>query len=57
MLTKLCSKCETPKPLDAFSPHPKGVFKTHPWCKSCFAAYVRDRRRKEKEAAAHAASA
>lgn len=47
--TKTCTRCETDKPLDDFSPHPTTSDGRASWCRPCAAAHNRERRRADPE--------
>lgn len=46
---KSCTKCGELKPLDEFSPHPRGKFGRQPSCKACARAYREANREKTRE--------
>lgn len=46
---KSCTKCGEVKPLDEFSPHPRGRFGRQPSCKACARAYREANREKARE--------
>lgn len=41
---KACTRCGETKPLEEFSPHPRGIGGRKSWCKACQAGYARQRR-------------
>lgn len=48
---KTCNKCLDSKPLDEFSPHPKGKFGRQGQCRDCRNEYFRERHRLRNERA------
>lgn len=42
--TRVCTKCDQPKPLTDYAKRGKG---RHPWCGGCLAAYYKARRKKK----------
>ena len=49
--TKSCTRCLAVKPLEAFSPNPRGLFGRQSHCKECFAQRRRERRAADPDAA------
>lgn len=48
-MTKICKRCGSEKPLEEFSPDKSGGQGRAPWCRPCFAAYMRETRRANPE--------
>jgi hypothetical protein len=45
---KHCSRCEADRPKSEFCPRARSNDRLQTWCKSCFAAYMREWRKRRK---------